>query len=60
MLIWRMGNLEVVNSCLTNNLEVKVYSPQNGYEVLQKKNTQIKEVLVKSSFLIPCNSRESG
>ena len=60
MLIWRMGNLEVVNSCLTNNLEVKVYSPLNGYEVLQKKNTQIKEVLVKSSFLIPCNSRESG
>ena len=60
MLIWRMGNLEVVNSCLTNNLEVKVYSPEIGYEVLQKKNTQIKEVLVKSSFLIPCNSRESG
>ena len=60
MLIWRMGNLEVVNSCLTNNLEVKVYSPENGYEVLKKKNTQIKEVLVKSSSLIPCNSRESG
>ena len=60
MLIWRMGNLEVVITCLTNNLEVKDYSPYNGYEVLQKKNTQIKEVLVKSSFLIPCNSRESG
>ena len=35
-------------------------SIKNGYEVLQKKNTQIKEVLVKSSCLIPCNSRESG
>ena len=55
-----MGNLEVVNPCLTNNLEVEVYSPKNGYEVLQKKNTQIKEVLFKSSYLIPCNSRESG
>ena len=60
MLILRLSNLEVVNPCLTNNLEDKVYSPENGYEVLQKKNTQIKEVLVKSSFLIPCNSRESG
>ena len=52
--------MEVVNPCLTDNLEAKVYSPYIGYEVLQKKNTQIKEVLVKSSYLIPCNSRESG
>ena len=37
-----------------------MHSIKNGYEVLQKKNTQIKEVLVKSSCLIPCNSRESG
>ena len=52
--------MEFVNLCLTDNLEAKVYSPYNGYEVLQKKNTQIKEFLVKSKYLIPCNSRESG
>ena len=55
-----MSNLEVINPCLTDNLGVKVYSPKNGYEVLQKKNTLVKEVLVKSSYLVPCNSRESG
>ena len=55
-----MSNLEVVYPCLTDNLGAKVYSPYNGYEVLQKKNTQIKEVPVESSYLVPCNSRESG
>ena len=51
--------MEVVYPCLTDNLGAKVYSPYNGYEVLQKKNTHIKEVQVKSSYLVPCNSRES-
>ena len=55
-----MSSLEVVYPCLTVNMGAKVYSPENGYEVLQKKSTQIKEDLVKSSYLIPCNSRESG
>ena len=55
-----MSNLEVVYPCLTDNLGAKVYSPENGYEVLQKKNTQIKEDPIKSSYLVPCNSRESG
>ena len=55
-----MSNLEVVYPCLTDNLGAKVYSPENGYEVLQKKITLIQEVLGKSSYLVPCNSRESG
>ena len=45
--------MEVVYSCLTDNLGAKVYSPKNRYEVLQKKIPRLRKFLLKVVISFP-------